>query len=56
MEIIIASVVFSALVGLLANSKGRSGIGWTVLCLLISPILGVIILLIVGDVKKDEVY
>ena len=44
---------FSILVGALASGKGCSGVGYFFLSLLLSPIIGIIIVLIAGE-KKEE--
>ena len=49
MSIFILWVIFSALVGLYADSKSRSGIGYTFLSMLLSPVIGFIIVAIAGD-------
>lgn len=41
-------ILFSVGVGVLAGSWGRSGIGWFLLALLLSPLLSVLALLVVG--------
>jgi len=52
--VILGWLVLSILVGVLANSKGRSGIGYTLISLFLSPLIGLIIILIVSE-KKNEV-
>jgi len=52
--IIFLWVVFSILVGALANSKGRSFFGYFCLSLLFSPIVGFITVAIVPDIKHDN--
>jgi len=42
-------VVFSALAGVYASSKGRSGMGYTFLSLALSPVIGFIIIAIAGE-------
>lgn len=44
--------VISIVVGAVASNKGRSGIGWFFISLLITPIISLIILLCIGD--SDE--
>ena len=57
MEILIW-VILSILVGVLANAKNRSFIGYTIISLLLSPLVGLIIVLIrilvVGEPKPKE--
>jgi hypothetical protein len=47
-------VLFAVLVGVLASNRGRSGLGWGLLSLLLSPILCGIILLVIADLAKEE--
>ncbi len=48
-------LVFSIMVGLYANSKGRSGLGFFFLSLILSPLIGLIVALLVKpDAKKIE--
>lgn len=44
--------VLSACVGAVAHGRGRSGIGYFGLSLVISPILGIIIVLVMSDLNK----
>lgn len=48
MLFIIFWLFLSILVGVFASSKGRSGIGWFFLSLIISPLIGFIIVLVAG--------
>jgi len=41
----------SILVGALASGKGRSGFGWFILSILLSPLIGAIALAIAGEAK-----
>ncbi len=47
-------IFFAALVGIYANKKGRSGIGYTFLSILISPVLGFIVVLIRGEKRYSS--
>lgn len=51
MEIFLFWVGFSIAVGVLASNRGRSGSGWFVLSLIISPLLGAIFVLLVENLK-----
>lgn len=42
----------SVVVGIIASSRGRSGFGWFILSLLISPLLAVILVLALGASKS----
>ncbi len=44
-------IIFSILVGVYANSKGRSALGFTLLSLFISPLFGFILALIVAPIR-----
>lgn len=54
MEIFISWLVLSIIVGILADQRGRNGIGWGFLAGLISPLLAGIILFIIPNVKEEE--
>lgn len=41
-------------VGIFASNKGRSGLGWGVLSMIISPLLGAIIVACLKDLKVEE--
>ena|SRR5690625_3708445 len=48
MEIVVLYVIFAAIVGVIAGSWGRSGFLWFLISALLSPILGLLFLLIAG--------
>lgn len=48
MEILAIWLVFAIIVGVVANGRGRSAIGWFLLALLISPLIAIIVLLVMG--------
>lgn len=50
---IVLWIIFSILVGVYASSKRRSGIGWFVLSMVISPFIGFIIVLVAGFPKEE---
>lgn len=52
MEIFLLFLILCVLVAVYASSKGRSGIGFFLLSFLLSPLIGLIIALIVTDIKK----
>ncbi len=54
MEIVFGWLMLALLVGLLANSRGRSGFGYFLLSTVLSPLLGVIILLVVPNLALQE--
>ncbi len=51
MDILILAVVFSALAGVLANTRGRSGLGYFILSLLISPLITFVLLLVMKEIE-----
>ena len=54
MEIVLVWIVFSVVVAMVASSKGRSGIGYFFVALLISPLIGIVIALIVDPIEKNK--
>ncbi|MDE2811723.1 MAG: hypothetical protein OXM01_01785 [Gemmatimonadota bacterium] len=60
MEIFLFWIAFAVVVGVIADkSKNRNGVGWALLSLLISPVLGLILVLCLppgaADPKADAV-
>lgn len=59
MVLFISWIIFAILVGLFANSKGRSGVGFFFLSLILSPLIGLIIALLVkpniANVEKNAI-
>jgi hypothetical protein len=51
-EIFIGWLIFAALAGLFANSKGRSGVGYFLLATILSPAIIFILLLVLGSDKE----
>lgn len=54
MGVAIAWIIFSVLIIVFAGSKGRSGCGWFILSLIISPLLAFIILACLGDTDEKR--
>jgi hypothetical protein len=52
MEYVILWVVLAIFIGALASSRGRSGFGFFLLSVVFSPLLGLIIVLVMGDLKE----
>lgn len=52
---IIIYILLAILVGVFASKKGRSGIGFTFLSLLLSPLIGLLIALIVSPIEENIV-
>jgi Short C-terminal domain len=53
-EIFIVWLVLAAGVGFLADSRGRSGFGFFLLSALLSPLLGLIVVLVIANQKELE--
>ena len=53
MEIAIGWLFFAVVVGVIAANRDRSAFGWFLLSLVISPILGLILVLALGTPKSD---
>ena len=51
MEFVVFWVLFSVAVGILASNRGRSGVGWFFLSLCLSPLLGLIFVLVSSNLK-----
>lgn len=54
MEIFILWLVFAGLVGALASSRGRSGFGFFLLSALLSPLVGLVIVLVIRNLAEDQ--
>lgn len=54
MELIIGWLVFAVVVGICASSRGRSGFGWFLLSVAISPILALILVLVMPKLGAAE--
>ena len=52
--VVILWLLFSAGVGYFASERGRSGVGWALLSILTSPLLGLIIVLLTRDLKVES--
>ena len=50
--IILFWVIFAVAVGVFASNRGRSGFGWFLLSLVISPILGLLFVAVSKDLSK----
>lgn len=46
--------IFAVLVGVMADNRGRSGPGWCLLSLLLSPLVCFVILLVIPDLKRQK--
>lgn len=54
MYILLAWVLFSVLISPIAQNRGRSGINWFLLAILISPLLALLFLLASKDLSSKE--
>lgn len=52
MEVVFFWFFFSVLVGVWASGRGRSGFGYFVLSMLLSPLLGFLIVAVAGNLKE----
>lgn len=53
MEIILVWLVFAIVVGIAANSRGRSGFGWFILAAIISPLIALILVLVLPNLRVE---
>lgn len=53
MEYVFLWANLSAIAGYFAVTKGRNGAGWFLLALLISPLLAIIVIALLSDLKKE---
>lgn len=53
MEVFFFWVIFSLFVAAIANSRGRSGFGWFIVSILISPLISVIILALMTNLATQ---
>ncbi len=54
MELFLGWLILSVGVGCLANARGRSGFGFFLVSALLSPLIGLIIVLVVRNPKEEE--
>lgn len=54
MEFFLFYMMFAIAAGIFASSRGRSGFGWFLISLLISPLLGFIFLLVLQNLKEKK--
>lgn len=55
MELVFVWLLLAAGIGALASSRGRSGFGFFLLSTVFSPLLGLIVVLVLADLKKQEI-
>ncbi|EPT1451953.1 hypothetical protein ACVOZ6_003541 [Escherichia coli] len=54
MTLLIIIIVLDILVGVMASSRGRSGFGFFLLSFLLSPLIGLVILLCVRNIAAED--
>ncbi len=54
MILVILWLVFAVVVGVAANGRGRTGIGWFLLAVVLSPLIAGVILAILPDLRTRE--
>lgn len=54
MEILLIWCVFCVVVGIAANARGRSGFGWFLLALVISPLIALVLVLVMRDLRREQ--
>ena len=54
MEWVLVWLMFAIVVGAIAPSKGRSGFGWFLLATLISPLIAILALIVVPNLKPEQ--
>jgi hypothetical protein len=53
--VVVCWLVFAIVVGSAAGGRGRSGIGWLVLALILSPLIAGLLLAILPDLRTHEI-
>jgi hypothetical protein len=56
LEVFFFWVAFSVAVAILASNRGRSGFGWFLFSLLLSPLLGLIFVLVLRNLKTSTAF
>lgn len=54
MELVAGWLLFSVLVALLAVKRGRNGLGWFVISVLLSPLFAALLMLIMPNLASDS--
>jgi hypothetical protein len=52
-EIVLIWLTFAIVVGIAGNSRGRSGFGWFILAVIISPLIGLILVLVLPNLRME---
>lgn len=53
MEVFFIWLLFALLVGVLASNRGRSGVGFFLLSAILSPLIGLIVVLVIRDLAAE---
>lgn len=54
MELIFVYLLFAIAAGIFASSRGRSGFGWFLISLLLSPLISFVFLLVLPNLKEKS--
>jgi|GEM_PF-1389355 hypothetical protein len=54
MEIVFLWFMFAVVAGVAASSRGRSGFGWFVLSVLLSPLIGILLVLVLPNLRTQQ--
>jgi len=54
LAVVVVWVTVSIIVGVAANSRGRNGVGWFFVSLLLSPIIALLLLLVFPPIRKQQ--
>jgi uncharacterized membrane protein YhdT len=54
MEFLIAWLIFAFVVAIAAGARGRSGIGWFLLSAVLSPLVGLILVLVLPNLRHEQ--
>jgi drug/metabolite transporter (DMT)-like permease len=54
LAVVILWVMVSIIIGVAANSRGRNGVGWFFVSLLLSPIIALLLLLVFLPIRKQQ--
>jgi len=54
MEVLLLWVILAAVVAVAASSRGRSGFGWFLISCILSPLIGLILVLVLPNLRHEE--
>jgi len=54
MEIIVGWIIFAVVVGVAASARGRSGFGFFLLSLVLSPLIGILFVMAMPNLKHED--